>query len=61
VVDSDESPSARHGDHRGVDGSTILRSDALHFGIVEAVMGESDVLAHALEVAERMSIWTDRH
>jgi len=26
--------------------------DALHFGIVEAVMGESDVLAHALEVAE---------
>jgi enoyl-CoA hydratase/carnithine racemase len=29
--------------------------DALHFGIVEAVTGESDVLAHALEVAERMS------
>jgi enoyl-CoA hydratase/carnithine racemase len=29
--------------------------EAMHFGIVEAVAGESDVLAHALGVAERMA------
>jgi Delta3-Delta2-enoyl-CoA isomerase len=29
--------------------------DALHFGIVEAVAGENDVLAHALGVAESMA------
>jgi len=29
--------------------------DALHHGIVEAVAGESDVLAHALQVAESMA------